>query len=134
MVVNNHDSLILLDSNFLMSIAQTNINLSKELDLLFEAYTLVVPSFVLVELEKLKQKGGKRRIEANFAIKLANHIAKELLVPCPYPLSVDKCLVDLATQFKKCFVATNDQPLRKILRASHIKTIFIRGNRKLAIR
>ncbi|MFX1534390.1 MAG: PIN domain-containing protein [Promethearchaeota archaeon] len=134
MALNNHDPLILLDSNFLMSVAQIHINLSKELDMLLETYTLVIPSFVLVELEKIKQKGGKKRIEANFAIKLANHIAKELLVSCPSPLSVDKCLVELATQLKNCFVATNDQALRKILRASHIKTIFIRGNQKLAIR
>ena len=88
---------------------------------------------MLEELEKLKEKGGKRGGEAKFAIKLANHIAKELLVSCAHPLTVDECLVQLASQIQNCLVATNDQKLRKTLRAAYIKSIFIRGNQKLEI-
>jgi rRNA-processing protein FCF1 len=107
-----------------------------ELDaILNRSYELILPTFVIDELEKISQNRNKKpktRTEARFALKLAQELCQEYPQELSSVVSVDEQIVTLAKELE-AIVATNDQILRTTLKREGIPTIYLRGKNRLEI-
>lgn len=121
---------ILLDTNFFITPFQISVNIFSEFDrIMEEPFQLVTLSTVKAELEKIaKSPKANDRAAANLAIHLARNI--EVI---DFPGRGDDAILDYAKSEKDVIVATNDSELRKRLKASKIRTIYVRGRGKLEI-
>ncbi|MFX1511944.1 MAG: PIN domain-containing protein [Promethearchaeota archaeon] len=127
---------IIVDTNFLMAIAQVRINLSMELEAVLDShFELLIPDFVLDEIKNLvqmKNKKPKIRREAQFALRLAQQLCQELPQSQSTNTSVDSQIISLAKQLG-AIVATNDKKLRATLKKEGILTIYLRGKNRLEL-
>jgi rRNA-processing protein FCF1 len=120
--------LIVLDTNFLIDVIRFKIDLD-ELDKLFltpsELSTL---DSVIRELEEISNTKSQESKYAKVALELLKIKKIKILKVRENP---DKAILSLAN--KNIIVATNDIELRKKLKASGIKTIYLKSKKQLDI-
>ncbi len=125
--------IVLADTNFLLLPANLKINIIAELDRIIEgAYELVVPSFCLEELNKLRKRGRVLERAVNLAMAIIERHAKVLHAPLRKEEKVDEAIAKLAENLG-AIVATCDSELRRILRERGIPVIYPRASKKLEL-
>lgn len=113
-----------------MMAAQFNVDIVSQLRELLISYELVVPSFVINELENIKERSkGKTKAAASVALKLANsrpiHIRN---IPLLEGEQVDDALIRVSR-----VLCTNDRELRRRARRKGIIIIYLRQMKYLAV-
>ncbi len=126
----NH-MLVILDSSMLMLPLEKKINLTLELErIISSSFTIVVPRIVLVELEKLEEKGKTSlKQKAIFAQQLAKSFE---ILDSEIDGNADSELERLAEKYS-AIVATNDSELRSKLRKRGLAVIALRGDNRLEL-
>ncbi|MCL5011702.1 MAG: hypothetical protein M1594_02290 [Candidatus Marsarchaeota archaeon] len=118
---------ILIDSSVLIAGPQYRIDVLRQLrDLIEGNKEFATLSTVKKELEKLVKKDSVRGLNAKMALKTV----KELKIIEVKEGNVDNSIVDYAEK-NKCVVCTDDRELKTRLRKAGVKTIIIKGKRKL---
>lgn len=118
---------VLLDTNFLIDIIRFKIDLEGLYDLT-SASDLLTLSSVEKELKKISKKTSRAGMCARIALELIKQNDIKILKSEGIP---DDAMVKLASE--KTLVATNDVKLRKILKTSGRKTIYLKAKKHLAI-
>ncbi|MGC9516923.1 MAG: PIN domain-containing protein [Methanomicrobiales archaeon] len=110
--------------------AQFNVDVITELEQILPSYKLMVPSFVIDELKKIKSRSkGKNLIAASVALKIASSKPVEIFnAKLHKNESVDDALLRVAD-----VLCTNDRELRKRARSSNIPVIYLRQRKYLTI-
>ena len=123
--------LVLLDSSMLMLPLEKKINLSYEFErILTIAFEIVVPQVVLIELEKIKEKGETAtKRKAQLALNLAMSFRT---IESKTEVHADYELIRLA-KLHKAVIATNDRKLRSILIYKGMAVISLHGKNKLTL-
>ncbi|MCK5410266.1 MAG: type II toxin-antitoxin system VapC family toxin [Candidatus Heimdallarchaeaceae archaeon] len=123
--------LVLLDSSMLMLPLEKKINLSYEFErILTIAFEIVVPQVVLIELEKIKEKGETAtKRKAQLALNLAMSFRT---IESKTEVHADYELIRLA-ELHKAVIATNDRKLRSILIDKGMAVISLHGKNKLTL-
>ncbi|MFQ5800261.1 MAG: PIN domain-containing protein [Candidatus Hydrothermarchaeales archaeon] len=118
-----------MDTNFLMTPAQFNVDVFGELARLIDvSYELFVPDLVVKELQTLAKKGPlKNRKAARVALGLARGI-KTIKVEGNNP---DEAILSITD--KKTVVCTNDKKLRERVMKKGGKVVFLRQKRILQL-
>lgn len=116
---------ILLDTNFLMGVAQFKIDIFREL----RGHELITLNGVVRELRKHGEGKGKRAQVAEFALKLVK--SKGLKVLYSKEKDTDKAIVGYAK--KGYAVATQDRLLRTKSKKAGATVIYIRQKRYLVV-
>jgi uncharacterized protein len=113
-----------------MMTAQFPLDLVKELERVMPSYELCVPSIVISELEKIKNKArGKKKASASIALKIASSPPfKVKRIHLNMGESVDNALLRLAK-----VLCTNDRELRRRARKKGITVVYLRQRRYLAV-
>jgi rRNA-processing protein FCF1 len=116
-----------------MMSAQFHVDVVGELKQILPSCKLLVPSAVLKELNRIKNRSkGKNRIAASIAIKIAtSHPLEVLNMEQTDGESVDDSLLRLAG--KSRILCTNDRELRKRAREQDINVVYLRQRRYLDI-
>jgi len=124
---------VILDSNFLFTPAQFQIDVFEELaKLLNQRFEPILLSSTYQELRTMAEKGSpSRRKQASLALKLAEK-CRVVDVEKKREETNDDVILRIATLWKSP-VATNDRELRKKLRERGISVIFLRGKRRLEL-
>ncbi|MGL6297600.1 MAG: PIN domain-containing protein [Methanobacteriaceae archaeon] len=109
---------------------QFGVDIVSELQKTLPGYDLIVPSFVIKELKKLKKtQKGKDKVAAGVAIKIANSpsiIKKEIeLNKKEY---VDNALLRISK-----VLATNDKELHQRAKEKGITVVYLRQKRYMAV-
>lgn len=113
---------IFLDTNFILNTVTWKIDLFGELQRICDFnYDVVVLSNVREELNKYKALGGKKKETANVAMLVLDKNGAKAMKATGF---VDDSLVKIAT--KDDVVATQDQDLKRRLKAKNVSTISIR--------
>lgn len=112
-----------------MTAAQFQIDLVEELERTLPSYDLVVPSFVMEELEKIKRRSkGKHRTSASIALKIARSSPFKILESkLDAGESVDDALLRISE-----VLCTNDRELRRRARDMGLAVVYLRQRRYLA--
>jgi len=116
---------VVLDTNFLMAVAQFNIDVFKEL----KGHDLRTLNGVIRELKKHGEGTGKRAQAAKFALKLVK--SKGLKVLYSKEKDTDEAIVGYAE--KGYAVATQDRLLRSKSKKAGATVIYIRQKRYLVV-
>jgi len=119
---------VLLDSNFLISCFKFKVDLSQIEDLLAEPFQLFTLNSIINELKTLAGSKSKDSKYAKLALKFLN--SKKIKILKTNKLA-DEAILELAD--KNTLVATNDLSLRKKLKVKGIKTIYLRGKKRLEV-
>ncbi|MEM5772975.1 MAG: PIN domain-containing protein [Candidatus Aenigmatarchaeota archaeon] len=119
---------VFLDTNFLIDLIKFKINLEEILLLFQEPIDFFVLSSSIKELEKIARSKGKSGSSAKLALKLVELKRIKIFQTEESP---DKAFLSLAD--KNTIIATNDSKLRKKLKTLGIKTIYLRGKKKLEV-
>lgn len=123
---------IILDTNFLLIPAQFNVDIFESIkELMDEAYELCVIDMIVDELHILTGKGsGKDKNAAKLGLALLE--AKNIKVlKTEKNLNTDKMIVETAKQ-PDFIVATQDQGLKRDLKANNVKIIVLRQKKRVA--
>jgi len=128
---------IILDTNFLIYCAKRRRDYTEEINnLVHEKYTLVVPSQVIFELERLKtyrkeKVSGKDKFAIDLALQLIEKFKSEglLAVESLKGTVVDDAIIELSRENPKNIVATLDREMRHILG----RVILINRNGRLML-
>ncbi len=124
---------VIVDSNFLMSSVQFNIDVFEEMEkTLNQRIEAVIPSPVYDELKQVSiGRKVKQARQAKQALKLAKKakIVQVDVEPCE---SVDDLIVRLAIDWN-CLVATNDSELRKKLKKKKASVMYLRQKSHLMV-
>jgi rRNA-processing protein FCF1 len=115
----------------LMLPLEKKINLSYEFErILTIAFEIVVPQVVLIELEKIKEKGETAtKRKAQLALNLAMSFRT---IESKTEVHADYELIRLA-ELHKAVIATNDRKLRSILIDKGMAVISLHGKNKLTL-
>jgi hypothetical protein len=113
-----------------MTTTQFPVDVVVELENILPSYKLLVPSYVLEELEKIKRRSrGKNRIAASVAIKIAENPPFQVR-----KMELDrKERVDDALLRHSRVLCTNDRELRRKARKKGIPVVYLRQKRYLSI-
>ncbi|MHA1744119.1 MAG: type II toxin-antitoxin system VapC family toxin [Candidatus Heimdallarchaeota archaeon] len=114
---------VILDTNFLISLAEFKVDLDEIENILNEPYEILTISSVVDELKKINNKN------ARLALKLIE--LKKVKILKVGEKNADKAILSLAN--KDTIIATNDAELRKRLKTLNSKTIYLRAKKYLAI-
>ncbi len=116
-----------------MMSAQFHVDVVSELEKILPSCKLLVPTAVLKELSRIKNKtNGKNKIAASIAIKIATSSPIEVLeMELKQRESVDDSLLRLSE--KSRLLCTNDRELRIKARKKDINVIFLRQRRYLDV-
>ena len=116
-----------------MMSAQFHVDVVSELEKILPSCKLLVPTAVLNELSRIKNRTrGKNKIAASIAIKIATSSPIEVLeMELKEGESVDDSLLRLSE--KSRFLCTNDRELRIKAREKDINVIFLRQRRYLDV-
>ncbi len=113
-----------------MTTTQFPVDVVVELENILPSYKLLVPSYVLEELENIKKRSrGKNRIAASVAIKIAQNP----------PFQVQEMerdqgeRVDDALLRQSRVLCTNDRELRRRARNKGIPVVYLRQKRYLSV-
>ncbi|MEM5766320.1 MAG: PIN domain-containing protein [Candidatus Aenigmatarchaeota archaeon] len=118
---------VFIDTNFLVDLIRFRIDIEKISELV-SGYKLFVLSSNIFELKKIARNRGESGKLAKAALKLIKLKKINILKIEEDP---DKAFLNLAD--KNTIIATNDSELRKKLKKNGIKTIYLRGNKKLEV-
>lgn len=120
---------ILLDTNFVLDIIKWKIDVIGELQRICDfSYELLIPDVVISELRRFPKRSIEGRNATIALLVLKKNGAKMLETGGTY---ADDVLVKIAG--KKDIVATQDQTLKRRLRAKRVPVIFIREKGYLAL-
>ena len=121
---------VFIDTNFFMIPFQFNVDILEEFKRVLPNYKLVTTSFVINELNGLKNNSkGKVRLAAGLGLKIAQSGEIEIRnVPLNKGESVDDALIRLST-----VLATNDANLRKKAKKKGIPLVILRQKKYLAV-
>jgi len=124
---------IILDANFLFVPSEFKINIFEGIaNLLNQKFEAVLLNVTHMELQELVKKGSpKLRKQAAMALKLAEK-CQIIDVEKSREETNDDAILRAAALWKSP-VATNDQELRRKLRARGIPVISLRGKRRLML-
>ena len=113
--------------------AQFHVDVVSELEKILPSCKLLVPTAVLKELSRIKNRTkGKNKIAASIAIKIATSPPIEVLeMEQKQGESVDDSLLRLSG--KSRLLCTNDRELRIKAREKDINVIFLRQRRYLDV-
>jgi rRNA-processing protein FCF1 len=116
-----------------MMSAQFHIDVVGELEKILPSYKLLVPSAVLKEISRIKNRSkGKTKIAASVAIKIATSSPLEVLEMELKPgETVDDALLRLSG--KSRVLCTNDRELRRKARGKNINVVYLRQRRYLDV-
>ena len=116
-----------------MMSAQFHVDVVSELEKILPSCKLLVPTAVLNELSRIKNRTkGKNKIAASIAIKIATSSPIEVLeMELKEGESVDDSLLRLSE--KSRLLCTNDRELRIKAREKDINVIFLRQRRYLDV-
>ena len=125
--------IVILDTNALLMPFQFKLNLESELDRLLGSYSIIIPSVVIDELEKLSKSNSYARSALQLAKKYEILELENTLIP-PKKLehNIDFAIVALAKKLD-AIVLTNDKILRANLRKENLKTVFLKSSTHLEI-
>ena len=116
---------VVLDANALMMPFQFSINIDLELERLLGAFEMVVPSSVIVELERLATR--QNASEAKGALRLAAKYRTHAIEG-----TRDDAVLAAAVELGAVLL-TNDAGLRRRARAAGLRTICLRGRSHLEL-
>ena len=121
---------VFIDTNFFMIPFQFNVDILEEFKRVLPNYKLVTTSFVINELNGLKNNNkGKVRLAAGLGLKIAKSGEIEIRnVPLNKGESVDDALIRIST-----VLATNDANLRKKAKKKGIPLVILRQKKYLAV-
>ena len=119
---------VLLDSNFLISCFKFKVDLNQIENLLAEPFQLFTLNSIINELKTLAGSKSKDSKYARLALKFLS--SKKIKILKTNKLA-DEAILELAD--KNTLVATNDLSLRKKLKVKGIKTIYLRGRKRLEV-
>ena len=125
---------IILDTNLIINLAKTGINLKDEVNRLINLKNeICIIDNTQTELDLLisKAKSEKQRKLLYLAYELS-HDYKIIKTGNEYNLKVDDLLLKFALE-GNTVIATNDKELRKKLRDSRLPTLFIRSRKSLEL-
>jgi rRNA-processing protein FCF1 len=116
-----------------MMSAQFHVDVVSELEKILPSCKLLVPTAVLKELSRIKNRTkGKNKIAASIAIKIATSSPIEVLeMELKQGENVDDSLLRLSE--KSRLLCTNDRELRIKAREKDINVIFLRQRRYLDV-
>jgi rRNA-processing protein FCF1 len=117
---------VILDTSFLMDVAKFGIELD-ELRALAGPGELVIPEPVIVELKRIASSRGRAGRAAAIALRLIEH--EKLKILKTSERDADEAILKLAG--KPVMVATDDREMRKLLKRLGVKTIYLRGKKRL---
>ena len=115
-----------------MMSAQFHIDLVDELEKLMPSCKFLVPSAVLKELSRIKNRSkGKNRIAASVALKIAKSPPFEILEMAQMSgETVDDAILRLSVKRVLC---TNDRELRMKARKKDMNVVYLRQRRYLDV-
>ena len=120
---------VIADTSFLMIPGMFGVDIVGEVDKLLSCtYRFLIPSPVILELERISEHGKpKERTAARLGLLLAK---QGTIVKAEG--GADDSIMKLAVA-KKCLVGTLDAALRKKLRVQRVNVIYLRGKSHLAL-
>ena len=126
---------ILIDTNMLLAQFEYAFDMPGELRrIASEPFTLIIPSVVLIELNTIAGKTGKKAAAARFALQNLPRIKAMFPVTVVeeqgFPVRADDWIFKYAQKNHSC-VATNDVGLRRRLLALGVPVIAVKGKSKL---
>lgn len=118
---------IICDSSFLMALVSNPINCMDNVESEIGNLKLIVPDFVIQELEAVKRnRGTKRSMAAKTAIEVSNTRFEIKIME--KKSSVDMDIIDYAIS-NKCAVATLDTEMIRKLKKAKILVITLEKNK-----
>ncbi|HEX7180158.1 MAG TPA: hypothetical protein VF220_10570 [Nitrososphaeraceae archaeon] len=118
---------IICDSSFLMALVSNPINCMDNVESEIGNLKLIVPDFVIQELEAVKRnRGTKRSMAAKTAIEVSN--TRFEIKKMEKKSSVDMDIIDYAIS-NKCAVATLDNEMIRKLKKAKILVITLEKNK-----
>ncbi len=132
---------VIVDSNFLLLVAEGLVAPSMVLDALERSFQLVVPTVVVEELRRLSAEAPKhrvRRLARSALLLLERGVIEHSIVEAPPAGEVDDSILLLALSMRgegiPVVVATSDRGLRRRLRTHGIPTVYLReSSRRLEV-
>lgn len=132
---------VILDTNMLLVPGQFKVDIFSELErVLDDSYEIVILEGTLVELERIAQTAsGEDKRAARLAQMLLEHERKKpragkckglKTVPSSNP-HVDDAILEIAED--DCFVATNDQALKRRLLEKGVRVVYLKQRQHLAL-
>ncbi len=119
---------VVVDTNFLLTMAQGVIAPSSLNDAINASYELITTDAVVKELEAMSKGGDLLAREAGFALKLLEKLGVQVLRVKAG--SADKSILALAKELvqngDRVVVATNDKNLRRSVRRLGVPTLYLR--------
>jgi len=117
-----------VDTNFLLTMAQGVIAPSSLNDAINASYELITTNAVVKELEAMSKGGDLLAREAGFALKLLERLGVQVLRVKAG--SADESILTLAKELvqngDRVVVATNDKNLRRSVRRLGVPTLYLR--------
>ncbi|ESQ22983.1 MAG: putative proteins of PilT N-term, Vapc superfamily [uncultured Acidilobus sp. MG] len=119
---------VVVDTNFLLTMAQGVIAPSSLNDAINASYELVTTDAVVKELETMSKREDLLAREAGFALKLLERLGVQVLRVKAG--SADESILTLAKELvqngDRVVVATNDKNLRRSVRRLGVPTLYLR--------
>jgi len=119
---------VVVDTNFLLTMAQGVIAPSSLNDAINASYELVTTDAVVKELETMSKREDLLAREAGFALKLLERLGVQVLRVKAG--SADESILTLAKELAqngdRVVVATNDKNLRRSVRRLGVPTLYLR--------
>jgi uncharacterized protein len=113
-----------------MMAAQFNIDVVSQLKDLLPAFKLIVPTFVIQELENIQKRSqGKTKAAASVALKIT---ASDSVHIKPVPLIENERVDDALIRISQV-LCTNDRDLRQKAREKGINVVYLRQRKYLAV-
>ncbi|MEM5853978.1 MAG: PIN domain-containing protein [Candidatus Aenigmatarchaeota archaeon] len=119
---------IFLDTNFLIDTIKFKVELERIKEFFNEPTDFYILSSCFEELKKIAESKGRAGNCAKIAVQLIKTKNINVLETRESP---DKAFLNIAD--KNTIIATNDSMLRKKLKERGIKTIYLRGRKKLEV-
>ncbi len=124
--------ILIFDTNFLLIPYQFKIDIFSAIyQLVEDAYTIVVPTVVKQELEKMASHKGRHALGAKLALKLLDVHAKEIefIASDGY---ADKWILNYAKE-NRAIICTNDKRLRGKSKYADLRTITMKSRAKIGM-
>ena len=120
-----NEKVLLIDSSFVMAVAELGSGLLHSIDEMFGPITKATIKQVVNELSKISKVDTKHKSrKARLALKL---IERMKIIPSNPRLKTDEAILELATK-QNLIVATTDSDLIKKLKKMNIPVIYIKNN------
>jgi rRNA-processing protein FCF1 len=119
---------VLLDTNFLIDLLRFKVEMEEIEEALQQKCEFLILSSNIQELEKIARDKSKAGKFAKAALKLLSLKDIKILRTEKNP---DDAFLSIAN--KNTIIATNDSRLRKKIKKLGIKTIYLRGRKKLEV-